>query len=320
MEKLKKILNKILYPPVRVIILCTVVGFPAMIISLKFLSETNPISYISYVLSAYALTVLCASFPRAKRRCKELICGDELKTIVAFRSFMNRHKYTSLYMNDIEFRARVSLYSGLAINLFYAVFKCATGVFFRSAWLWAIGIYYVMLSAIRFTLLRNVRITDKKEHADERKIHEYKSARLCGIMMLALNAAMSGMTIQMVLQNRFYEYKGYIIYISAAYAFYCLIAAIVNVVKFAKINNPLLSAAKTISLASALMSIFALQTAMFSSFGGGEEFQRLMNSIVGGAVCFSVICMSAFMVIRANYKLKQLLPYGSNADGKNNIA
>lgn len=131
MEELKKILNKILYPPVRVIILCTVVGFPAMIISLKFLSETNPISYISYVLSAYALTVLCASFPRAKRRCKELICGDELKTIVAFRSFMNRHKYTSLYMNDIEFRARVSLYSRLAINLFYAVFKCATGVFFR---------------------------------------------------------------------------------------------------------------------------------------------------------------------------------------------
>lgn len=306
MEKLKKILNKILYPPVRIIVLCTVVGFPAMIISLKFLSEANPISYISYVLSAYALTVLCASFPRAKRRCKELICGDELKTIVAFRSFMNRHKYTSLYMNDIEFRARVSLYSGLAINLFYAVFKCATGVFFRSAWLWAIGIYYVMLSAIRFTLLRNVRITDKKEHADERKIHEYKSARLCGIMMLALNAAMGGMTVQMIWQNRSYEYKGYIIYISAMYAFYSLIAAVVNVVKFAKINNAILSAAKILALAGALMSMFALQTAMFSAFGGGEEFQRLMNTITGGAVCIIVMGMAAFLIAWSNKCLNKL--------------
>lgn len=275
-------------------------------ISLSHLDSKNPLSYISYLLSAYALTVLCMNFPRIKRRCTELIRGDEIKALSAFRGFMRKYKYTSMYLDDKEFRAKVSLCAGLAVNGFYAVFKCASGVIYRSAWLWAIGIYYVILGIIRFTLFKSISITDRQEPSRERKIHEYKSARLCGIMMLALNAAMSGMTVQMVLQNRFYEYKGYIIYISAAYAFYCLTAAIVNVVKFAKINNPLLSAAKIISLASALMSIFALQTAMFSSFGGGEAFQRLMNSIVGGAVCFSVICMAAFMVVRADYMLKRL--------------
>lgn len=163
-----------------------------------------------------------------------------------------------------------------------------------------------MLSAIRFTLLRNVRITDKKEHADERKIHEYKSARLCGIMMLALNAAMGGMTVQMIWQNRSYEYKGYIIYISALYAFYSLITAVVNVVKFAKINNAILSAAKILALAGALMSMFALQTAMFSAFGGGKEFQRLMNTITGGAVCIIVMGMAAFLIAWSNKCLKKL--------------
>lgn len=307
MDGFKKFLKKILFPPVWVIVLCSVIGFPAMIISLEFLSETNPISYISYILSAYALTVLCANFPRAKRRCKELIHGDEVKIIVSFRRFMRRYKYTSMYLDDIEFRARVSLYSGLAVNMFYAVFKCATGSIFRSAWLWAIGIYYVMLSAIRFTLLRNVRITDKKEHSAERKIHEYKSARLCGIMMLVLSTAMGGMTFQMIWQNRSYEYKGYIIYISALYAFYSLIMAVVNVVKFSRINNAILSSAKILALAGALMSMFALQTAMFSSFGGGAELQQLMNTITGTAVCVLTIGMAVFMIVRANICLKKLL-------------
>lgn len=306
MKRFKEFIYKILFPPVWVIVLASVIGFPSVTISLKFLSSRNPISYSSYLLSAYALTVLCANFPRAKRRCRELIQGDEVKIIVSFRKFMRRYKYTSMYLDDIEFRARVSLYSGLAVNMFYAVFKCATGVVFRSAWLWAIGIYYVMLSAIRFTLMRNVRITYKKEHGMEREMHEYKSARLCGIMMFALNAAMGGMTVQMIWQNRSYEYKGYIIYISALYAFYCLIIAVVNVVKFSKRNNAILSAAKILALAGALMSMFALQTAMFSAFGGGEGLQRLMNTITGGAVCFIVMGMAVFMIVRANIRLKEL--------------
>lgn len=274
--------------------------------SLKCLSDTHPFSYVSYILSAYALTVLCANFPRTKKRCSELIHGDEVKIIVSFRRMMGRHKYTSMYLDDIEFRERISLYSSLAVNMFYAVFKCATGVIFHSVWFWAIGIYYVMLSVIRFTLLRNVRITCKKEHSVERKIYEYKSAKLCGILMLALNIAMGGMIVQMIWQNHHYEYKGYIIYISAFYAFFYLINAIVKVVKFSKQDNPILSAAKMLALAGALMSMFALQTAMFSSFGGNEEFQRLMNTITGGMVCFIVMGMAIFLIVRANIRLKRL--------------
>lgn len=306
MNRFKEIMKAILFPRPWIVVVTSLVGFPAVIFSLNFLSSTNPVSYISYLLSAYALTVLCANLPRAKRRCRELIHGDEVKAIVSFRNFMHRYKYTSLYLDDIEFRARVSLYSGLAINMFYAVFKCTTGVMFHSAWLWAIGLYYVVLSAIRFTLLRNVRITDKKEHSLEKKIHEYQSVRLCGIMMLILSVAMGGMTVQMIWQNRSYEYRGYIIYISALYTFYSFITAVVNVVKFSKRNNPILSAAKFLSLAGALMSMFALQTAMFFSFGGGEELQRQMNTITGTAVCLLAIGMAVIMIIKSNIGLKNL--------------
>ncbi len=111
MKKFKDIIFKLLFPPVWVIVLSSLTGFPLMIISLVFLSSTNPVSYVSYVLSAYALTVLCANFPKTKRRCKELIYGDEVWIIVNFRNFMNRYKYTSMYLNDKEFRAKISLYT-----------------------------------------------------------------------------------------------------------------------------------------------------------------------------------------------------------------
>ncbi|MDE6665043.1 MAG: hypothetical protein K2K14_02485 [Ruminococcus sp.] len=306
MKKFKDMIFKILFPPVWVIVLSSLLGFPLVIISLVFLSSTNPISYLSYVLSAYALTVLCANFPRAKRRCKELIHGDEVWIIVNFRNFMNRYKYTSMYLNDKEFRAKISLYTGLGINCFYALFKCGTGIMFRSAWLWAIGIYYVMLSAIRFMLLRNVRITDKSKHSIKRKIHEWRSYRFCGIMMFLLSLAMSGMVIQMIWQNRSYEYKGYIIYISALYTFYCFISSITNIISFFRRNNAILSAAKNLNLAGAVMSMFALQTAMFSSFGGGEKLQRQMNTITGSAVCLIVTGMAVFMIVRSNRNLKSL--------------
>lgn len=117
---------------------------------------------------------------------------------------------------------------------------------------------------------------------------------------------MTGITVQMIWRNRGYEYKGYMIYISALYAFYCFINAVVNVVKFAKANNPILSSAKILSLVGSLMSMFALQTAMFSAFGGGENYQRLMNTITGGVVCTMVLCMAVFMIVWSNRNLKSL--------------
>lgn len=306
MKRFKEILIKLLFPPARVIILCCVTGFPLVIFSLIYLSSTNPISYVSYVISAYALTVLCTNFPKMRKRCKELIHGDEVRIIVNFRSFMNRYKYTSMYLNEREFRAKISLYTGFAINVFYAVFKCATGAYYRSAWLWAIGIYYIMLSSIRFMLLKNVHITDIKERSVRRKIHEYKTYRGCGIMMILLNTAMAGMTVQMIWKNRGYEYPGFIIYISALYTFYCFISSLTNAVSFAKRNNPILSAAKNLNFIGAMMSMFTLQTAMITQFGNDETFRRKMNSATGGAVLILTSAMSVFMIIHANKNLRRL--------------
>ena len=91
-------------------------------------------------------------------------------------------------------------------------------------------------------------------------------------------------------------------------AFYSVITAVRNVVKFRKQNSPVLSAAKGINLASALVSMLALETAMLSQFGSEESpvFRRVMNSATGGAVCCVVLGMAVYMMVRATQNLKRL--------------
>lgn len=86
-------------------------------ISLAFLSPTNPISLIAYLLSTYALVITIIGLKRVCRRLKQLVKGDEIRAIVRFRQLMNRHKLTAMYLDSKDFRAEVSLYFGLAFNL-----------------------------------------------------------------------------------------------------------------------------------------------------------------------------------------------------------
>lgn len=315
-DKMIWLYRKVFIVPIPVIIFCFFTAMPLVAFALKSLDSMHPLSIIFYIYSAYSFTVLCIGFPRIIRRTKELIHGDEVKLLVAVRRMMNKYKYSRLYLNDREFRAKTALYAGFTINLVYAVYRCCTGIFYRSAWMWAIGIYYIMLGIIRLVLLKNVRITDRQEYSRKRTIQEYKSYRTCGIMMLLLNAAMMGMAVQMIWKNRGYEYSGSVIYISALYTFYCFINSTVNAVRFAKRNNAVLSAAKNLSLAGAFMAVFTLQTAMLTSFGGNDDsFRRLMNTLTGSAVCIIVLAMAVVMIVTSNRKIKNLRA----DDSKHNI-
>jgi len=50
------------------------------------------------------------------------------------------------------------------------------------------------------------------------------------------------------------------------------------------------------------MSMFALQTAMFSSFGDDDTLRFLMNSVFGGAVCIACLCIAVVLLIRSGKK------------------
>lgn len=291
MKHWKQALRKIFFPPIWAILLLTVAAAAALTyIFLKGL-ETHPVAYGVYPLSFYVLCTVCVRIPALVRRCRRGL-------------YANPH--SARYLTERELRMRVSLYNGTVLNLAFGLFKLVIGIVYRSHWFDAVGVYYMVLSLMRYLLLRKDR---SLRHSTAPALSDqWNSYMLSGGLLLLLNAAMTGIIIQIIRQNETYYYPGFVIYASAAYTFYRLTMVIIQSIRLRKVTQPLFTAAKRIDLSAALMSIFALQTAMFASFGGDmtAETQSLMNSLTGSTVCCIVVCIAVSMLVKGHRERRKL--------------
>ena len=208
------------------------------------------------------------------------------------------------YFQDKELRKTVSIVQGAVVSAGYALFKLVVGVMMHSAWQLAAGIYYAVLGAMRLMLLNTLR---KEAEADEtqRMKMEWKSYQSAGVLMFFLNAAMTGMAIQMIWQNQRNSYPGYVIYVSALHAFYALIHAVLQMIRFRKSKWPVFTASNALNFAGALMSIFILQTGLLDMFADSGFGVMLANSATGTCVLASVFAMAVMMVVQSIKELKK---------------
>lgn len=288
----KKVLLKLLFPhPVLIFFL---VNISAALLFYAFLGKNCPpaVAYASYALSAYVLTVVCVKMPAIIKKTKGKVY---------------KNKYANKYLTEKDLRVRASLYNGLLINIFFAIFKVVMGVLYNSAWLFAMAGYNVVLSILRFILVYRDQ-TNRKEVTDyDKRLQGIKSYRTCGWLMLPLNIAVSVIVVMVVVDNQTIVYPGFMIYAIAAFTFYCLTMAIINMVKYWHRQNPVFSAVKRIGLAKALVSIFTLQVAMLTQFGGEAGMStRLANGATGGAVCVLTLAIAILMIIDAGKDYKKM--------------
>lgn len=254
------------------------------------------ISYGSYLLSAYALVLVVTQVVDTVRLARQGM--EHIPLLKKIRSIPAGARY----LDEPVFRAEVSLYGGVFINLLYVVVNLGSGVYYRSVWFVALSAYYVFLSLIRFLLLRHVR----RSPIGREYVSELRRYRLCGGMLLILNLALSAIVTMVVVWNQGFAYGGYLIYVMALFAFYSVILSAIHVNKFRKYHSPVLSAAKIINLTAALVSMLSLETAMFSRFNSkGAAFRRIMTAATGFAVCAFVLGMAFYMIIRASKEIKR---------------
>lgn len=299
-------MKKILEPSAKILLLIDVLAAAALIFALGFPEYAGWFAYAAYLFSTYALVITIIGIKRLFRYIKELIREDRFPPVRWLDRVMHTNRFTARYFDDKDFRAEVSLYAGLAINLLYGVFKGTTGALYDSPWLWSMGIYYFAIGGIRFMLMRNVRKRRLSHSTAAVKLHEYRTYRLCGVMMLFMNVTVAGLAIQMIWQNKANEYSRVIVMISAAYTFYSFILALVNMISFRKRDNAILSAAKDLTFCGAVMSMLSLQTSMLYAFDDeGEDFRRTFNMITGAFVIAIVLTISIYMIIRGTNKMKK---------------
>ena len=71
MERLKKIVHRLLFPATAIVILSVPVATAMLLYTFLVAGKDNPISYISYIVSAYALTVVCLSLTSVIRKANQ---------------------------------------------------------------------------------------------------------------------------------------------------------------------------------------------------------------------------------------------------------
>lgn len=291
--ELKKLI-KLLYPPVWVISLLVPICTVSLILIFLKGYEQHPLAYAAYVLSFYTLTVVVM-------RC--------INTIPKHYRYAKKAVYNNptgeRFMTDMKFRTHITLYGSLAVNLLYVALNIVSGLIYKSAWFYILAFYYTILALMRFLLVRFAHSTG----IGKNRFKELRRSRLSGYILLMVNLSLSGAVLMILYQNKGYEYNGILIYIVAAYTFWITALAIKNLIKYRKLGNPVMSMAKIISMAVALVSMLSLETAMFSAFGEdmSPKNQRLMIMLTGAGASIIIITMSVYSIVKNSKEINRIM-------------
>jgi len=297
--KAKKIVHYILFPHYVFLLLLLPASVVLLVHSMAFVGTSSVIAYISYFVSAYTLIIWCVRIPMIIR---------------LVRSVKENNRFAVKWFNDVQFRINLSLYGSVIWNLIYAVFQLVLGIYHSTFWFISLSAYYFCLCVIRFYFVNYTR----KYKPGEKMLVELKKYRLCGIIFLLMNLALSLMIFFMVYWGRTFNHHEITAIAMAAFTFSSLTIAIVNVVKYRKYNSPIYSATKIVSLAAACVSMLTLESTMFTAFGDGTMSllgQRIMLGTSGGAVSVLIIVMSVYMIRQSNKRIKKII-VSENNNGK----
>ncbi len=172
----------------------------------------------------------------------------------------------------------------LVLNTAFSAYYLIYGVVSSSWWLLTLGSYYLMLSIIRFVVLRT-------------KKRELFVPRFTGRMLMVLTVPLAGTVILSVVRDRGLEFHMIVMIAIATYAFTKMTLATINLIKSRRSTSATLITLRNISFADAFVAIFALQRSMLVSFVGmGETEIWIMNAALGSVVCIVVFLFGVNLV------------------------
>ena len=191
-------------------------------------------------------------------------------------------------------KIKKSALAGLLFNTAFATYYLVFGIVSKSWWLLTLGSYYIVLSLVRFFILR----AEKKDRL---------VTRFTGIMLMILTIPLSGTVILSVVRDRGLKLPMIVMIAMAAYTFTKITLATIQLVKARRSTSATFIVLRSISFADAFVSIFALQRSMLVSFEGMTENEILiMNASLGSAVCVIVFLLGLNLVINRKILFKNI--------------
>lgn len=277
---MKKKIIKLLNPSNKIVIS----GMFIIILSLSYLilldKFNTPISYVLYLVMTYSLIIIVI----------------KLVNIIKYyiNKIINNNKYLLKYKKDYKLRYKVSLYTSLLFNILYVIFKFTSGIIYNSIWFIVFSLYYLLLVIVRTNIL-------KEELKDDKTIRsEWLKYRKCGVILLFMNVILTMIILVILNLDISNRYHLYITIFMAMYTFYIMIYSIVNLIKYRKLNSPLIMASKVVNIITSLIGMLSLEVTMLSTFGENKiVFNKIMIISTGGGISIIIFIICMYMIIKS---------------------
>lgn len=253
-------------------------------------SQNEPAAYCSYALSFWALVIVCAAVARRN-------------PLRALRGAAEGNERANRIMTDTRHRLGLTTAASFGIDVIWALGNAVSGVQSGSFWFITLAAYYLVLSFIRLPLSRCILSGGTRVDL----VREHRLRRRSGILLAVSTPVFAGLVILALRRVGSVSYQGYLVFVVAMYAFYAIIAGSVRFVRDRRSPHPVVSAATTVCLVVAGVSMLSLEMAMLEQFGSGdEELLRLICvGATGALVCIAAFGLGIWMAVTSSRALRE---------------
>ena len=206
------------------------------------------------------------------------------------------------YKDDPWLRAATSTKMSAVINLFFVFYQAFNAYRRSSLWFAALSVYYAWLTFMRVNIVTYMQTMA----ADGRE--ELRRYRTTGVQLLFLTTVIMALG---VVSNRLGYRPTYAVHMFVVVALFCaynVTNAIINYIKWRKLEDPLISASKALSIACALVSVYSLQTAAIGLFArtSASRILGFLNYATPVVIFLIIGSISLFIILRVNWVLKAI--------------
>ena len=178
----------------------------------------------------------------------------------------------------------------------YALFNGVLAIVYRSWWFTAMCAYHAVLALMKLAV-----VSPEWKKGSGRPV----VMRRIGIVMIALAVVVSGIVTVTISESVGRAYNIVVMIAIAAFTFYVVINACVNMVKARKRTGSTILILRNISCAAAVGSILSLERSMLSTFGSSTDRFTYTVEGVSGLAGFLIILGLGISLITASQSHKE---------------
>ena len=221
---------------------------------------------------------------------------------------INRHEFLANVMDNYGLKTLVFSSFSLVLTLAFVAVNLFSAITSGLVWYYALSAYYFVLLVFRGGILFADFKCSKKFADDEAALGNAKRRiyRAGGCVLLALEIAMAFAVTKTVLSRRPAATGQIVAIANAAYTFYKMTMAIINLVRAKCFSDPVVQTLRNVNFADACMAIASLTVVMLSAFGGsdGGSFFVAMKACAGFAACAVTIALAVIMIVKGSRKVE----------------